>query len=1198
MTMIRALIVFELVRRLKVVSTYVYALLLFGAGFLMMLAAGGTFSSVTVATGNERVYANSPQSLFGTIGIVALFGIFTVAAIFGQAAYQDFGHGTWMIIFTKNVRKTPYLIGRFLGAFLFSCLLFLSIGLGQALGAVVVHFTHPAMIGPTRVMGYVWPYLTLVWPMLFFTGALFFALAAITRKMAPVYVGAVVLILGYLLTTTVIQDVENLRVAGLLDPFGFLAFGVTTRYWTPAEQNRDLAPLIGLFGLNRLIFTLLGAVLVGVAMQRFRTTVDEQKGRGADDGHGGSSRDTTPFPTTTPPAPTNLGWARASVGFAWMHFKEIIRSAVYWALITSAVFFGTLIVLVAKEIFGTATIPVTYQALELTTGSFRLFGVIIVTFYAGELVWRERDVNASDIFDATRAPSWAFFLSKMGALFLVAISIEFATAIVALISQLARGFFAIDLGLYFTHLFLIDLTALGLSCALALVVHVLVNHKYIGHAMMVLYYILRVALLGIGVEEPMVRYGSDMPVRYSDMNGYGHFITPLVWFRAYWWGFAIALLTVGYVFFVRGRETRFRARMRQVHQRLGVLSRLVLAIGLVLFVGAGSFIYYNTHVLHKYETAKDGERQRARYEKSFKAEMSRAPQPSITNAETSFEIFPNELRMIAKGTYRLTNKTTQPIAKIMINVAGADEIGVRDLRIGETKATTTPSDRELDVYWVNLPAPMSPNATADLVYDFEIASKGFSHGPPRTTIVYNGTFANNFLLPIIGYHERVELESDRDRKSYGLPPKERMRARDDAEGIAHNYIRQDSDFITFTSTVSTSADQIAMTPGYLEKEWIEGDRRYFRYTMDQPILNFFSVLSARYSVRRDEWNGVKLEILYHAPHTYNLDRMMAGMKDALAYCTEAFGPYQHRQARILEFPRYEMFAQSFPNTIPYSEQVGFIARVRPNDPDDVDYPYYVTAHEIAHQWWAHQVVGANVRGATMTSESMAQYSALMVMKKKYGAERMRRFLKFELDGYLRGRFMERKKELPLAQNENQQYIHYQKGSIAMYTLQDYIGEDRVNRALRKVVEKFRMSGPPYPTAKDLLDAFREETPQELQYLIEDLFETITLYDNRAMSATMKQLSDGKWDVTLKVFAKKTRSDDKGNQTELDFEDLIDVGALDEKDAAIVTEKRKVRKGESEIHFTVPTRPTKVGIDPLNKLIDRDSSDNVTVPSSN
>jgi aminopeptidase N len=209
---------------------------------------------------------------------------------------------------------------------------------------------------------------------------------------------------------------------------------------------------------------------------------------------------------------------------------------------------------------------------------------------------------------------------------------------------------------------------------------------------------------------------------------------------------------------------------------------------------------------------------------------------------------------------------------------------------------------------------------------------------------------------------------------------------------------------------------------------------------------------------------------------------------------------------------------------------------------------------------------------------------------------MKRFLKFELDRYLMGRALERKKELPLSRVENQQYIHYQKGSLVMYALQDFIGEERVNRALKRYVEKVRFRGPPYTGSAELLSFIREETPPEYQYLIEDLFETITLYDNRAVSATMRRNAQGAWDVTLKVIAKKYRSDDKGEQAELDFNDWMDVGALDENGEALFLEKRKVAKGESEVTFTVPVKPAQVGVDPLNKLIDRTSNDNVTVPS--
>jgi hypothetical protein len=185
--------------------------------------------------------------------------------------------------------------------------------------------------------------------------------------------------------------------------------------------------------------------------------------------------------------------------------------------------------------------------------------------------------------------------------------------------------------------------------------------------------------------------------------------------------------------------------------------------------------------------------------------------------------------------------------------------------------------------------------------------------------------------------------------------------------------------------------------------------------------------------------------------------------------------------------------------------------------------------------------------------------------------------------------------LPLAHNENQPYIHYNKGSVAMYALQDFIGQDRVDRALRRYLEAFELRGPPYSTAADLVGFLRDETPAEYRYLIEDLFETITLYDNRATSATIAQAPDGGWDVTMQVVARKFRSDQRGEQTELDFVDYMDVGALDDDGNALFIERRKLPKGESQQRFHLRERPAKVGVDPLNKLIDRQSDDNVVVP---
>ena len=101
--------------------------------------------------------------------------------------------------------------------------------------------------------------------------------------------------------------------------------------------------------------------------------------------------------------------------------------------------------------------------------------------------------------------------------------------------------------------------------------------------------------------------------------------------------------------------------------------------------------------------------------------------------------------------------------------------------------------------------------------------------------------------------------------------------------------------------------------------------------------------------------------------------------------------------------------------------------------------------------------------------------------------------------------------------------------MVMYALQDYIGEDKVNEAIRGFLKQYAFKGPPYPTSLDLEGYFRKVTPPEYQYLFDDMFQNITLYDNRAVSADYVQRPDGKYEVHLAVEAKKFRADGHGQE---------------------------------------------------------------------
>jgi hypothetical protein len=638
----------------------------------------------------------------------------------------------------------------------------------------------------------------------------------------------------------------------------------------------------------------------------------------------------------------------------------------------------------------------------------------------------------------------------------------------------------------------------------------------------------------------------------------------------------------------RGTDLGIVSRGRQSRQRaLGLtLFAALFAVGMA---GSGGWFYYNSHVLNRFRTSKQTRELQADYERKYK-KFQRLFQPKITAVEAAIDIYPERRSLAGHGTYTLSNRSSQPISEVHLSTS---KEAVSEVRF-DRPAQETLNDKTLEYSIYKLEKPLMPGESMRMEFKVAYSSRGFRDGNEREELAYNGTFFDRNYFPTIGYDDNVELDNPVHRREVKLPVQEELAPPGDAYYKNVNLFTPDSEWITYKTVVSTSPDQIAIAPGYLKREWTEYGRRYFEYDMGGTrINNFFSYLSGRYAVKHDQWRDVKLEIYYHPGHEYNLDRMLEASKKGLEYFGQAFGPYQFQQFRVLEFPRYRSFAQSFPNTVPYSEAIGFIQRVE--KPDDIDTVFYVTAHELAHQWWGHQLIGSRTQGSNMMSETLAQYSALMLMEKEYGPRNMRKFLKHELDNYLRGRGAEVRKEPPLALVQNEPYVWYNKGSLVMYALRDYIGEDRVNAALKKYLEQNRYSNAPYPNTRGFVAALRDAAPPDMKYLIGDMFESIVLFDNKAVSASYTPTADHKYKVTLTVSAAKRKADGQGAESDLPLNDLIDIGVFNgpkDHEKPLYLAKHRLTGKTTNLVIVVDEQPTRAGIDPYNKLIDRNPEDNV------
>jgi ABC-2 type transport system permease protein len=1202
---------FELRYRFTRSATYIYFGLLFLVGFILF-ASGSTPAS-------EKVFHNAPIIVAELQLIISIFGIFIASAVMGVPLYRDLEHKTGTFLFSYPIKESAFFMGRFWGSFL--TLLFISFGvtLGIFLGSVMgpaLGWTEASRFGPNPIMNYLQPWFTLVLPNLWMAGTLFFALIIFTKNIKSIYSGGVLVFIVYLLANFLAQDLENKKLVQLLDPFALQSFSYQVRYLTPFERNTFLLDVGGNLLANRLLWSGVGLVFFIAAFFKFSFS----------DFFSTASAKIKEVADKTLPTVRPLGAVKTdfSSAFQWSSLKSLAR--IELSNITRDVYFrsillGGLVFLIldfwiSERLYGVPSYPSTSILLEYKGFTYTTFVFIILVFFTGETLHRDKSTGYSAINDTFPVKDGVIIASKFMGMALAALVLATLPMVVGVLVQTLKGYFHYDFKAYLIDSYLITYVDYLQMIMLVFAVHLLVNNKFGGHAVSIALWLLLFILRSFVELNFNLFFFSYKPnFIWSDMNGLGHFAQPLLWFNVYWTAFGLFLVLFFSLFYSRGTEAGFLQRFKGARQRMMGQTALFSYAFFIVFLLSGAYIFQQVVYVNGYLTNKESEKRMADYEKQMK-HYEGLPQPKVIDINLKGDIYPEARNAYFSARVRMVNKTEVPIDSLHVVDMGlswfhllveGDTLAYRfPLKFDPPKFQIFGEGKPSHWYKIYaLPHTLQPGDTLEVVVATAIENKGFSNGGYSREVVYNGTFVSG-MLPQLGYNARLELTSDEKRRKYDLPEKDReLPAHDDPEGINSLLFVRDADFIHLEATISTSPDQIAIVPGYLQKEWTEGDRRYFHYIQDTPIQSFFSVVSARYQVLRDEVtlsNGKKvdLEIFHHPHHDKNLDRFMAAYKDALTYFSDVYSPFQFRQMRLLEFPRYAGFAQSFPNTVPFSESFGWLAHFR--DPNDFDYTYYVTAHEVAHQWWGHQVAPNYTQGSNLISEALAEFSALVLSERRYGKDNMKRFLKEELDSYLRGRSGENKKENTFI-NCDRPYQWYYKGSLILYGLRDYIGEARMDSALRAFADEYAMkTTPPFAGSHDLYRHLKAQTPDSLHYYLVDTWEKITLYENKALSASMKKVGEGEYDVTLTVKSQKLYADSLGMETPAVYMgDYMDIGvfAADDKDEngrtrtqPLYLKKHKLAPGEHTFTLRVKGMPQKAGIDPYHKLIDRIPDDNL------
>ena len=1222
--MFTTILKYELKYWLKQPSTYLYAIIIFSIGFVMMSGMAGE----SPERFNGR-FVNSTMFMYGIMKRFMFLLFLLTPIIVGQSIQRDFLANMHPILHSYPISKGAYLGGKFLSGFLLlsgiAGLLVFSFFLGFQMPWV-----NSDLLKPFEFIGYGQLFGLFLLPNLCLLSVLVFGIVLRSRNIYSGFVMVLLFLLGSIFIGFLLPSESNQFLAAVIDPMGTKAISLYSDNWTVVEQNESLLPTGKAVLFNRvLILTLTG--LIGAFIYRnfhlhqitptpFKGLVNIwQEIKGKED-YSDKKQTLSKFGHITK---VNLPNVNLDFSFiqqlktTWQlsnyDFRFIVTSRLFISLLIGGVIFVLLMMSSVSPRFETETLPMTWKLLELPSQFYAGIINLITFLFAGYLVQRSRMASIHQLVDVSPIPNWVLLISKFLALVKVQIVLLLVVMLGGIISQFYKGYYNFELDNYLFNLYGLNLIHFVIYAMLALFVHSVLDRPYIAFFLLLL---LPVGFIGLAELGPqylgldvlaqwVFRYnqgpGDVFGLRYSDMDGYGPHLPNYFLYKLYWFLAAVLLLIVALLFWKRGLIYSFKERWTFAKQRFNKQLAITFFTIFLGFLSMGCMFYYETNVTQDFFTNNERETQLITAEKRYK-KYEYFPQPKIIAVKVTVDIFPETRQFKGSGQYWLKNKNKKPIDTLIINYL-PDLHTTYDFSIKSKiiSKDTIANIGHFDIVELAYSLPVGDS----LLMTFDTYNDPVTWLRTNDYVKANGTFLKDDIFPRLGnWLSFMRASNHMGGHHHQIHPM-------DSLAKVGSYSAKDADRLTFEAIVSTSAGQIALAPGALQKKWQDKGRQYFHYKMQEKIAASYLFTSGKYEIARDNWKDIDLEIYYDKKHPYNIDRMMAGMKASLAYCSENFSPYQYQQVRLVEFSQTGgASAHGFPGFIPTGEGAGFIADVV--DGKGVDFAFRTAVHEVAHQWWGHQVTPADVLGAKLVVESLSEYTSAMVIKKEHGREAMYRFLKGSLKNYLISRTRDRQSEKPLMYAaHNQNYIHYAKGTLILYALSDYLGEQQMNAAIKKYVDKVAFQEETYTTSIELVDYLRAATPDSLQYIIKDFFETITLYDNQVLGWTATKLGSGQYQIDMNFSVRKYRVGEQGvelysdnqvdsltHQTDkeelvysLPLADYLEIGMFRADGTEIYLQKHKISTILNQYSIVVDELPVEVGIDPYLKLIDRESKDN-------
>ena len=1181
-------------------------------GFLIVSATFlflGLLVSFNFGSALEGVSTNSPYLITFEYGLISWLCIFIVSAFCNRAMLRDLDNNMSELVLSTPITKRQIVLSRFIGVFTSTALVMVAVALGMMLGFVLSADTAAQALS-FNIFHYIWPFLIMVLPTVFFVGSFLFFISTVTRSHVATYIASIVLFGLYMVssafigspvlagTGTIIASPEIQYLAALIDPFAISAFLQQTGYWSSQEQNTLLVSLSGSFLANRLLWTGIGTALFLLTLAKFNMQKVRSREKPNDKKDELTRSGSVDFNIIAPVVACRTNGFDSLIALIKIELRLLIKSKAFWiAMVIWVAYAGSeMLTLIAKFPYSNPVYPTTAALIKrFLPDHLPLFGLMMLIFFSGEVFTRERNARISDVIHALPVNSSGFLLAKIIALNALPIMMIILATAFGMVVQLSSGFFDFDLWLY-GSLFYFGLVPLIVNGALCCFFQIIGNNRYIGLFLSALFFMVFSPgfASSIGFEHPIFHFGRLPYIPYTKFSGFEVGSEAAGIYQVFWLSCVALLLAAAFKIWARGNRTPYKNIMlldlRELKRR-----SLVPALTAVIAVVSGITIIYQTSIVGPYQSSKNIIANQVAYEELF-VEFKGKPQPAATALKAELELMPGARSYRLTGQMVLENVSDTEISQILIGGHTSNET---ILKMEGAELIKESSRHNTFVFELNTPLEPNNNVTLDFEISHQqselIGSRQVNTITPSHALI----FLHQHALPVIGYQTSRTVTTARIRAEQNLSVSGDISKLEEVVSGDDTYREHLDDWIMLDLTILGPDDFVITAPGKLIKTEKTNRGTAHRFATNGPIRNIIPVVAGRYIGTTQIHKGVETTV-YTAPDSLrNVDRIHEAAADAIAYFSEIFGPYPHNDLKIVETPAFAditIRGYAAPGMLLFGEQSVFnfdISDIR-GDNILIDHVYRIVAREIAHQWWGQSLAPANTEkyeGGRLFSETLARYAELLLVEKHLGRDIMLGWVRVEHDRYLSGRSGLSSPEMPLYRvRDDQDYLADSKGTVAMHALKETLGANVINRALQQVLDAHRYPNIP-PVSLDLVAALKKAANVEHHALINDWFKIIRFDEVGIEKAMARDLGNGQFELIAEIDASSFIANENGGLASVPFTRKTKYVVLDAKGEVILDGVHNIVETGFELKLLLDTKPVDIILDPNITLLDRDRENN-------